>query len=153
VEPYDIERMPADLRAWMDARFLTPILNIEGGWENWMQIDFPTWLDAQTGRQLDIRREQPLERPGGRVDWLINGTVGVELKAQTHKTTRGRFLEGVREDVNKLSRWTDRGELETGIALAAAIDEHTRQALANGGFVEWFRYADLVVFMVRLIPT
>ena len=56
----------------MDQRFLEPIADIEGGWEYWIQIDFPAWLDAYYVKQYDFRREVGGIMPKARIDWVLN---------------------------------------------------------------------------------
>lgn len=43
---YDPQHLPTDLKNWLSARLLKPLLYFGGGWEKWWQSDFPAWLDA-----------------------------------------------------------------------------------------------------------
>ena len=43
---YDPQHLPTDLKNWLSARLLKPLLYFGGGWEKWWQSDFPPWLDA-----------------------------------------------------------------------------------------------------------
>lgn len=148
---YDVNGLPANLNTWMNQRFLMPILNIEGGWEAWMQIDFPAWLDTTYNQQYDFRREVPFVNPNGRVDWLINSAhpppTGVELKAQTHKYLTSTLLVDVAADVNKLTQWKASGQITYALSIVAAIDPNAVQQLSQRGFVQWFVYQEVVTFM------
>jgi hypothetical protein len=70
MQAYNLDQLPINLNGWMNSRFLKPILNIEGGWEYWMQIDFLAWLDTSTGLQWDFRRE--VIENNVRLDWAVN---------------------------------------------------------------------------------
>ena len=54
---YDTQHLPTDLKNWINARLLKPLLYFEGGWEKWWQSDFPAWLDTVNEEQFDFRRE------------------------------------------------------------------------------------------------
>ncbi|WP_435103597.1 hypothetical protein [Arhodomonas sp. AD133] len=152
MEPYDITRLPSDLPAWLSDRLLEPILYVEGGWEYWLQIDFPSWLDVKSGMQYDFRREVTVGSV--RLDWLINDNSfnaehwAVELKAQTHKYPMDRFVRAVKADLDKLSR-LDRGAFEP-LMVAAAIDETTYDALVTQlGFTDICQWGSQVAFVWR----
>lgn len=106
------------------SKILNPILNIEGSWEYWIQIDFPAWLDQYLAQQYDFRREVYGIIPG-RIDWLINsiavgGTLtAVELKWQTHKYISSTFVGDIVDDITKLRALPP---TYNRIVLAAVID-------------------------------
>lgn len=154
--PYDPNRLGTDIPMWMHNRFLQPILSIEGGWEYWLQIDFPAWLDNTYGVQYDFRREVVMRNPLGRIDWLINATLpgghseGVQLKAQTHKYLSNAFVTDVLEDYRKVDQWQRGGEISRGAILAAAIDPGAvDQLVRHHGFMILSQYRDLVAFLIR----
>jgi hypothetical protein len=130
-----------DLQNWIGARFLAPILNIEGGWEYWIQIDFPCWLDVSFGVQFDFRREVAGVATGGRLDWLINSQgvggarTAVEIKAQTHKYLTATFLADIQRDINKLQTV---GGGTNRLMLAAACDDAAATALTTQQFLNLF---------------
>jgi hypothetical protein len=137
MERYNLQWLPGNLETWIGQRFLSPILDIEGGWEYWIQIDFPAWLDVYSNTQYDFRREQPI--PGGRLDWLINSQVqpaapgAIEIKAQTHKYQTSAFVQAVLADVAKLQNLGP--GYATRFMLAAVIDQNAYDALVqNHGF-------------------
>lgn len=124
MNPYDFfAHFTNDLQQWFAARFLPAILNFEGGWEYWMQIDFPAWLDGRDGVQYDFRRE--ISAYGSRVDWLINSNstnqvlVAVELKNQTAKTPNGTFVANIKGDIESLAKWPD---TYVKLSIVAAVD-------------------------------
>lgn len=142
-----------DLDQWMKARFLEPILSIEGGWEYWLQIDFPAWLDVTKQNQYDFRREVSGVVEGSRLDWLLNSQVtgstptAVEIKAQTHKYLNTTFISNVKTDVDKLSTL---GDKYNKLMLAAVIDQKLYdefekntnfELLLNQGTVAFFAWA------------
>lgn len=132
---YDIRRLGRDMDAWLQARFMSPILNIEGGWEYWIQIDFPCWLDAMADEPFDIRREYV--ESGVRLDWMMNATsqmnmVAVNIKAQTHKYQTDRLLKDVRADVVKLEGIADRSIARK--MIVAVVDRTAEADLHGDGF-------------------
>lgn len=153
MQPYDIfNSFQTDLQKWMKDRFLAPILNIEGGWEYWLQIDFPAWLDVNYNTQYDFRREVSGVVGGGRLDWLLNSQVAgsiptaVEIKAQTHKYLNTRFKSDVKADVDKLSTL---GDQYKKIMLAAVIDnELYKEFKESQNFELLLQYQDIVAFFV-----
>src|SRR5690606_13252116 len=141
---YNINMLPQDLTGWMQQRFLQPIVNIEGGWEYWFQIDFPAWLDFYYKRQFDFRREVIGILPnGGRLDWLVNSQgsdrilSAFELKAQTHKYQNDKFVDDVLSDVAKLNK-LDQTYLK--VTLAAVIDDNSENALIQKNFAIIAKY-------------
>ncbi len=149
---YNVNNLGSNLATWMNQRFLHPILNFEGGWEYWLQIDFPAWIEANSGQQYDFRREVSGVIAGGRIDWLINSNVSgkkqtaVEIKAQTPKYENNRFLSGVKTDIDKLSNLTG---AYRKIMLAAITDPALRSTLISHDFAELFTYQESVAFMKR----
>ncbi len=148
MQTYNLTNLPTNLQGWMNTRFLEPILDIEGGWEYWMQIDFPAWLDSSTGQQWDFRREVPVGNV--RLDWAINTTglgqkTGVNLKAQTPKYLTNKFLADVAIDVQKLQT------LPNGynqLMIAAAVDNAAINTLTQtNGFVPMFQYNNEISFL------
>ncbi|MCP5095869.1 MAG: hypothetical protein GY943_09975 [Chloroflexi bacterium] len=145
---YHFDTFPTDLQNWITNRFLEPILNIEGGWEYWIQIDFPAWIDVHYNTQYDFRREVSGVLPGSRLDWLVNSQVGgeqptaVEIKAQTHKYLNNRFISDVLADVQKLSGL---GGNYKKIMLAAVTDPTVYNTLTGQhGFVPIAQYGNIV---------
>ena len=150
--PYEYRNLGTDLSNWLQARFIAPIINIDGGWEYWVQIDFPCWLDSTTGKQFDFRREvaglYPAD-PSARADWLINATsderqaaspvTAVEIKAQTKSYVTSKLLRDVAADVTKLQTLQGRNvngaAIETRIMLVAICDQSAQQPLVDKGFV------------------
>lgn len=137
MNPYDLNRLSSDLQDWIQARFIAPIVNIEGGWEYWIQIDFPCWLDVSFGVQFDFRREVS-GIATGRLDWLINDAGGtrtaVEIKAQTHKYLTAKFLADVQGDIVKLGTVANANKL----MLAVAVDNAAATALRTAGYLDLF---------------
>lgn len=151
MQAYDFNSLATDLQDWMTNRFLEPILNIEGGWEYWVQIDFPVWLDVNNTTQYDFRREVMGVIQNARLDWLVNSQVNggkvtaVEIKAQTHKYVNNRFIPDVLSDVQKLSGL---GQNYTKLMLAAVIDPVADSTLTEQhGFVPVAQYRDTVKFL------
>ncbi len=136
MQPYDFNGLGPDIQNWMMSRFLEPILYIEGGWEYWIQIDFPAWLDNYHATQFDFRREVTGVLANARLDWLANSQgdegqqTAVEIKAQTHKYQTAPFIRDVLADVRKLSGLNQNYEK---IMLAAVIDRDTVTALMRRG--------------------
>jgi hypothetical protein len=153
MQAYDFNLFPNDLQNWMMTRFLDPILSIEGGWEYWIQIDFPAWLDVNYNTQYDFRREVTGILPSGRLDWLVNSQgfggqlTAVEIKAQTHKYQNTPFVQDVLKDIEKLSAL----DLSyTKIMLAAVIDNGAYSILTTQyGFAPIAQYNDTVKFLAR----
>lgn len=150
---YDVNKLGSNLKTWMGQRFLDPILNVEGGWEYWIQIDFPAWLDVYNNQQYDFRREVAGVVAGGRLDWLINSQISgkkqtaVEIKAQTPKYDSKKFLSDVETDLNKLSTL---GGAYRKIMLTAVTDGALKSELiTRHDFVEMFTYGSSVTFMKR----
>ncbi len=134
-----------------------PILNLEGGWEYWVQIDFPPWLDITYNVQFDYRREVTGVLPGGgRLDWLINsqGVGGVltaiEIKAQTHRYLTAAFVADVRADVAKLQTL---GAGYNRIMLAAVCDANAATILTQqDGFAPLVHFAgNAAAFLTKVI--
>lgn len=151
MQAYDLNSISTDLQNWMTNRFLDPILDIEGGWEYWIQIDFPAWLDVNHSTQYDFRREVTGILQRGRLDWLVNSQgfgghlTAVEIKAQTHKYANNRFIPNVLEDVQKLSGLDQNYKK---IMLAAVIDSVADDTLtAQQGFVPIAQYSNTVKFL------
>lgn len=143
MEPYILANLPADFGRWLAARFLKPILNVEGGWEYWIQIDFPSWLDAMTGRTFDFRREYT--EGDVRLDWIVNATLGtnvtaINIKAQTHKYQTTRLLADVDKDVAKLRQLV--GNTVARKMIVAVVDKSAYDALAGNGYVQIYRAPD-----------
>ena len=156
MEAYDFNSLATDLQNWMTSRFLNPILDIEGGWEYWIQIDFPAWLDIYHKCQYDFRREVPGVLSNARLDWLVNSQVGgqltaVEIKAQTHKYLDDRFISEVLADVGKLAV-LDHGFHK--IMLAAVISPSASARLTaehlQGRFVPIARFSDTIQFLAYI---
>lgn len=137
--PLDPEYLPGFLARWFPARMLEPILSVEGGWEYWIQIDFPAWLDVDTGQQYDVRREQP-GPDGTRIDWVFNGISGggpltaCELKAQSRTYTASSFTRAVAVDVAKLQLLS--APYQQRLMIAAVIDQAAYDGLIGDGFVD-----------------
>lgn len=151
MQPYDFNSLPTDIQNWMGARFLNPILDIEGGWEYWVQIDFPAWLDVTKNAQYDFRREVRNVLQKGRLDWLVNSQgfggqqTAVEIKAQTHKYQNSVFLKDVLKDIAKISTL---GQGYTKLMLAAVIDPTIYDVLTQQHqFVPIATYSDTVKFL------
>ena len=152
LQAYDFNSFATDLQNWMTNRFLSPILNIEGGWEYWIQIDFPAWLDVNYTTQYDFRREVTGVLPsGGRLDWLVNSQgyggvlTAVEIKAQTHKYVNNRFISDVLGDVQKLKVLSQN---YNKIMLAAVIDPNVYNVLTGQhDFVPIASFSDTVKFL------
>lgn len=151
---YDFDKLAHDLDRWMTSRFLPPILDIEGGWEYWVQIDFPAWLDVSDHVQYDFRREVGGVLPSGRLDWLVNSQgvggqlTAVEIKAQTHKYLNQRFIADALADVHKLAAL---GGNYNALMLAAAIDPAVVDQLTQRhGFGLLVTYAQKVAFLVHV---
>lgn len=116
LQRYSIEQdLPTAIPNWMHTRFLKEILDLVGGWEHWIQIDLPAWLDNTSGHQYDFQREATIHGFGKkRFDWLINAqqdppiipTV-VEIKAQTPRYIDSVFISDVYRDFAKLSELGD----------------------------------------------
>lgn len=156
MQAYNLDALKGDLENWMMNRFLEPILYIEGGWEYWIQIDFPAWLDVEKTTQYDFRREVMGVLQNARLDWLLNSQVNqtqpipikpiaVEIKAQTHKYLTSRFIQDVLGDVQKLSNL---GENYTKLMLVAVIDNSSSDELIyNHNFKPITQYRDIVSFL------
>lgn len=149
MEPYDVTMLTEHLGTWMDHRYLEPISSLEGGWESWIQIDFPALLDADTRRQFDFRREFAV--PGvGRLDWVINSTVqghpvaAVEIKAQSPKYLNSVFIPLVEADEARLSSLTG---FDRRIMLVAVIDQEVHTRLLAKGFKEAARARNAVLLI------
>jgi hypothetical protein len=148
MQAYNLDQLPINLNGWMNSRFLKPILNIEGGWEYWMQIDFPAWLDTSTGLQWDFRRE--VVENNVRLDWAVNTNsmaprTAINLKCQTPKYLKSRFLSDVADDVTKLR--SVGSTYATKLMIAATVDGDTRDQLVTNGFNSLYKYETLVEFM------
>ncbi|OON67518.1 hypothetical protein B0919_16945 [Hymenobacter sp. CRA2] len=77
MQQYHVDALATDIEKRMKTRFLSPILDIEGGWEYWIQIDFPVYLDVFHSTQYDFRREVAhMFGYGGRLDWVLNSQLG-----------------------------------------------------------------------------
>ncbi|MEQ6890451.1 hypothetical protein ABE957_17390 [Halomonas sp. CS7] len=155
LQAYDFSALSTDLQDWMARRFLEPIVNIEGGWEYWVQIDFPAWLDVNNATQYDFRREVTGVIQNARLDWLVNSQVpgghvtAVEIKAQTHKYVNSRFLADVLSDVQKLSGL---GRNYNKLMLAAVIDPAVEETLTGQhGFVPVAQYGGTVRFLALTV--
>lgn len=151
---YNFDSLMNDLGTWLDERLLEPILNIEGGWEYWIQIDFPAWLDTHYQTQYDFRREVTGILQNGRIDWLVNSQqdpphppTAVEIKAQTHKYLQNTFVTDVATDVNKLATL---GANYNKVMLVATIDGPTYDSLIGQNFTELGRYQDKVAFLWKV---
>lgn len=137
MQAYDTQNLPTDLRNWINARLLKPLLYFEGGWEKWWQSDFPAWLDTVNDTQYDFRREV---RDGGIIiDWVVNGdslspTTAIELKAQTHKTTKSSFVNQVGKDLDALDELST-FDYPVRMSLVAVIDQTTYEAMVQRDFV------------------
>lgn len=151
MQAYDFNRIAADIEAWIGERLLEPILYFEGGWEYWVQIDFPAYLDVTHHAQFDFRREVAGILPGARLDWLINSQVqpqnpiAVEIKAQTHKYRTADFLRDVQADVDKLQNLPAQYAARM---LAVAVDPNAVAQLVERGFVALYQYQHEVAFMM-----
>lgn len=152
------ESFGKDLSKWMTQRFQLPILSIEGGWEYWIQIDFPAWLDLNYSTQFDFRREFRYPDQNYRVDWLVNSQVSgpsrtyVEIKAQTHKYPNKNFILDVQKDYEKLAKLDKK---IAKITLAAVIDQGAFEGLERNKFKQiafWRPRNDKVSFLSRTIP-
>ncbi len=133
--PYNfLKKFQTDLHGWFKERFLYPILDIEGGWEYWVQIDFPAYIDVSHNCQYNFRRE--ISYNGIRVDWLINGEtrnpIAVELKCQTHKYLNRNFLSDVQKDIESLKQWPHDYHK---VSIAATVDPHVAEALKRENFI------------------
>lgn len=145
---YDATKLVDDLKAWMGQRFQPPILTVEGGWEYWMQIDFPAWLDVSRKQQFDVRREISLPTMR-RLDWVFNSTLSglqpwaVELKAQTSKYPSAQFVTNALADVAKLAT-LDAAKYPKRLSIAVTCDDNSYGELVKpaNGYVEKFRLAD-----------
>ena len=149
VQTYNFENFSRDLSAWLRNRLLKPILYVEGGWEYWVQIDFPAWIDIRDNVQYDFRREVSGILPNGRLDWLVNqnssSPTAIEIKAQTHKYPNSKFVTDVMNDVAKLS--TLPSTYQKGV-LAAVIDAGAYNSLIQKGFKELFTLDTEVAFLL-----
>ncbi|BCJ37474.1 hypothetical protein Athai_49770 [Actinocatenispora thailandica] len=79
---------------------------VKGGWEGWVQVDLTAHIIAADSR-IDILREQPVYANNRqRCDLLLNADevpadqIPVEIKAESFDN-RGRFINGVEEDLDK----------------------------------------------------
>lgn len=156
LQAYDLNNLPNDLNTWMMNRFLEPILYIEGGWQYWIQIDFPAWLDVNNPIQYDFRREvAPPELPNIRLDWLLNSQIqnqkatAVEIKAQTHKYSNQKFITDVNSDVQKLNN--NALAAYHKLVLAVVIAPEARDILIQqpNNFFEIVNHNNQVSFLVR----
>lgn len=152
MQAYDTQHLPTDLRNWINARLLKPLLYFEGGWEKWWQSDFPAWLDTVNDTQFDFRREV---RDGGIIiDWVVNGnsdspTNAIELKAQTHKTTKSSFVNQVGKDLDAL-RELSPFDYPVRMSLIAVIDQTTFDAMVERDFVPLTKTSQ-VAFLSRTL--
>ena len=160
---YDFQNFEEDLEKWMHTRFLDPILNIEGGWEHWIQIDFPAWLDGEAKSKdpsaipYDFRREVSIPSEHVRLDWLVNSQpnspvipTALEIKAQTPKYLNKNFVVNVRRDVTKLLDL----DLDCDkIMLIAVIDDRTSTYFTERGFDTLLVYNDALHFLMKKLPS
>lgn len=157
LQPYFFfDKFTTDLQSGMEKRFLKQILNLEGGWEYWIQIDFPAWLDDRYQTQYDFRREVQLDNTNLRLDWLINSNFGdympvaVEIKAQTHKYETNNFIRDVKVDITKLDQLSVQ---YYKLMLAAVIDGPTEEKLIDLQFKRIAVYPNeqqpLVIFYAK----
>jgi hypothetical protein len=135
MQPYDIAHLAKDMKDWLAARFMAPILYVEGGWEYWIQIDFPCWLDTGVAEPYDFRREYAVD--GVRLDWIVNATAGkkivaVNIKAQSHKYLTSKLLADVNSDIVKLKSIKDKSIARK--MIVAVVDQNAEQALLQEGF-------------------
>lgn len=149
-----MQNLGGDVYNWLGARLLEPILYIEGGWEYWLQIDFPAWLDVSTGQQYDFRREYTIENV--RLDWMVNETVGgnvfaVNLKAQTTKYVTSKLVSDVKKDIAKLEQVKWQRPTLNCLEVVAVIDPAAEHELTNLGFVRRTTYRQAVVVLSKVI--
>ena len=128
-----------DLQEWMEHRFLNPILIQGDGWESWIQIDFPAYLDTRDEKRYDIRPGYPITEQN-HLAWLINSRIdgqpsAIEIKAQTYKTPTDIFLQAVKNDVKVLK--TLGGQR---IMLCAVADPGAAEKLEQQGFERIFTF-------------
>jgi len=152
MQHYDMQHLPTDLQNWINARLLKPLLYFEGGWEKWWQSDFPAWLDTINDTQFDFRRE--VRTSGLIIDWVVNGnslapTTAIELKAQTHKTTKSSFVNQVEEDLVALGKLST-FDYPVRMSLIAVIDQITYEAMVERDFVPLTRTSQ-VAFLSRTL--
>jgi hypothetical protein len=85
-----------------------------------------------------------------RLDWAVNTNsmaprTAINLKCQTPKYLKNRFVSDVADDVAKL-----RGvgpTYATKLMVAATVDGDTRDQLITNGFNSLYKYETLVEFM------
>jgi hypothetical protein len=132
-----------DLQTWMNDRFLSPILALNGGWEYWIQIDFPAYLDIMYSEQFDFQRE--IRVGNQRIDWIINSNIqdatniAIEIKAQTKNYLTRDFMQAVQIDMNKLANLD--GNYRR-FMLCAIIDESAKESLESLEFQHLFTFGD-----------
>ena len=149
-----MNNLGGDVHNWLGARLLEPILYIEGGWEYWLQIDFPAWLDISTGQQYDFRREYTIGNV--RLDWIVNETVGgnvfaVNLKAQTTKYVTSKLVSEVKKDIAKLEQVKRQRPTLNCREVVAVIDPAADQELIRLGFARLITYRQRVVVLGKVI--
>lgn len=109
---------------------------VKGGWEAWIQVDLTGYILSQDST-IEILREQPIyTNPRMRVDLLLNTTlptddqIPVEIKAESFQNRMDPFINGVRDDLNKLNdeRNTDFSE-STSIMMAVPFSPESLNAV------------------------
>ena len=126
---YKFMLLGQDLKLWMNLRMYPVIPYIEGGWEKWMQVDFPAYLDDRDGVQYEFRREYNIDNEFY-LDWLVNesdnnDSIAIELKCQSAKNFKNnkKFAEAVQNDIKKLQELQKIKRFGHYVMLAGAIDE------------------------------
>ena len=118
-----------DLKNWTLLRMYPQIPLSMGGWESWMQIDFPAYLLSQSPH-IDVVREQKYGMDQQRVDWKFNGSfnvtkqAAVEIKVQSKQTLQDtQFKQQVVNDLVKLDRYRERYECNTIMIVGIVYQE------------------------------
>ncbi len=82
---------------------------VKGGWEGWIQVDLVAYI-LSVDSTYDILREQPIYASSNRrrVDILLNtnlmtdNQIAVEIKAESIENRMNPFINGIRDDIQKL---------------------------------------------------
>lgn len=108
---------------------------VKGGWESWVQVDLTAYLLAQEST-LEILREQRIYTGLQKVDLLLNtdqatdDQIPVEIKAESFENRMDPFVQGVRDDIEKLSQERNADFSEcTSIMLALPFSQQSLDAV------------------------
>jgi hypothetical protein len=82
---------------------------VKGGWEGWIQVDLVAFILSKDS-SFEILREQPIYKaPRRKVDLLLNtnlptkNQIAVEIKAESWENRMNPFINGIRNDIIKLT--------------------------------------------------